>query len=94
MGKKLLISLGISVVYFVISWGYFFGGFYYIDSKSIFKWFEIVLTLPAAIIFGIGFSGGDIYIACLLVLLVIWVMVFIMALIITKLIDHFKRTKS
>lgn len=81
MKKNLIISFCIALIYFVISLGYFFGGYFSGTPGSILESLESVVIFPAVIIFGAGFTGGNVYTTGILILLIIWIISFIITLI-------------
>lgn len=73
--KIILKSLGITALYFIAANIYFFGGFSStVDDNSFREVFEMIFTLPALIIFGIGFTSGSswAYFAAFIVFLILW----------------------
>ena len=77
--KIIFKSIIITAVYFVTANIYFFCGFINPISESSFrKAFETIFTLPAIIIFGIGFGSGSAwgYFAALIIFFILWLIIF------------------
>lgn len=79
--KIILKSFLITVGYFVMANIYFFGGFINPVSESTFRQnFETIFTLPAVIIFGVGFGSGSSlgYFTAIIIFLIIWLIILVL----------------
>lgn len=73
--NTILTSLLITITYLTIACIYFFGGFINpISESAVRQIFETILTLPAILIFLVGFGSGSFwgYLTGLIIFLILW----------------------
>ena len=78
--KPLIFSFIITTIYFCISALYFFGNYYDLQSGGIRRIINLILTYPANMYFGYGYSGHtllDIFIMELKIFAPIWGVLFL-----------------